>query len=119
MIDARRMEVYTCLFNSGGEKLDDITAQIIDERSFQDRLEKGPVVFFGNGAEKCKGKIKDENAVFVDGILPSARFIIPLAEQLWQQKQFEDVAYFEPFYLKDFIATVPKDKIFPGKRPVN
>jgi tRNA threonylcarbamoyladenosine biosynthesis protein TsaB len=116
MIDARRMEVYTCLYTREGKKIEEVSAMVIDENSFQDKLANGPVVFFGNGARKNMEKIHGHNALFIENISLSARFMIPLAEKSWQQKKFEDLAYFEPFYLKDFIATIPKDKIFPGKK---
>jgi tRNA threonylcarbamoyladenosine biosynthesis protein TsaB len=115
MIDARRMEVYTCLYTREGEKIEEVSAMVIDENSFRERLANGLIVFFGNGAKKSMEKIHNRNTLFIGNIIPSARFMIPLAEQSWQQKKFEDVAYFEPFYLKDFVATIPKDKIFPGK----
>lgn len=118
MLDARRMEVYTCIFTSEGKKVEDVKALIIDENSFLEKFSKGPVVFFGNGAKKTKKKINHSNAIFVDGVLTSSEFMVPLAEKLWQKKKFENLAYFEPYYLKDFIATIPKDKIFPGKRSV-
>ncbi len=117
MIDARRMEVFTGLYTSGGNAIGKASALVVDENSFVDELANGPVVFFGNGAKKCMEKLRAPNAIFIDGILPSARFMVPLAEQKWRQKNFENVAYFEPYYLKDFIATVPGNKILPGKRP--
>ena len=114
MIDARRMEVYTALYSSSGEIIQDISAQIIDENSYHNELETGSVVFFGNGAAKCRENISHPNAVFIDGIETSARNMVPLAEESCLQKKFENVAYFEPLYLKDFIATIPKNKIIPG-----
>ncbi len=118
MIDARRMEVYTCLFTREGRRIEEVSARVVDEKSYRERLKTTPVIFFGNGAKKCREKIRDANAWFIEHIIPSARFMIPLAERSWQQKNFENVAYFEPFYLKDFVATIPRDKIFPGKGTV-
>ena len=117
MIDARRMEVYTCLCNREGIRIEEVRARVVDRDSYRERLLESPIIFFGNGAEKCREKIRDKNARFVENIVPSARFMIPLAERSWQQKNFENVAYFEPFYLKDFVATIPRDKLFPGKGP--
>ncbi len=111
MIDARRMEVYTAVFHLSGEMIEPISAKIIQEDSFRDFLEQSRVVFFGNGAAKCREIIKHPNAIFLEGIETSASYMISLAESAWQQKCFEDVAYFEPFYLKDFIATIPRNKV--------
>ncbi len=111
MIDARRMEVYTAVFNAKEEMIEPITAKIIQEDSFKDILEKNHMIFFGNGSAKCRDIIQHPNAVFLEGIETSAKFMVPMAESAWQQKCFEDVAYFEPFYLKDFVATIPKNKV--------
>ena len=111
MLDARRMEVYTAVYNRSLKPLKEISAKVIDETSFQEFLEKGKVVFFGNGAEKCKDVIRHENAIFVDDIDPLAKYMFPLAEKELAENRTVDVAYFEPFYLKDFVATKPK-KIF-------
>jgi len=116
MIDARRMEVYTALYTASGKIIETVSAKIIDENSFLEKLDSAPVVFFGNGAEKCREMITHPNACFVEGIEASAEFMIPLSNISWQLKKFEDIAYFEPFYLKDFIATIPKNKIIPGKK---
>jgi tRNA threonylcarbamoyladenosine biosynthesis protein TsaB len=111
MIDARRMEVYTALFNARGEKVEPVSAKIIDENSFLEYLSQHPVLFFGNGAEKCKPALTHYNAVFSGPLKASARFMIKLTEEKYNNNDFEDVAYFEPFYLKNFIATVPKNKM--------
>ena len=111
MIDARRMEVYTALFSASGDMVEPIVARIIQEDSFKDTLEQNQVVFFGNGSAKCRNIISHPNAIFLDGIETSAGNMIQMAESAWQQKKFEDLAYFEPFYLKEFIATIPKNKI--------
>lgn len=110
MIDARRMEVYTALFNAKGDKIKPVSAKIIDENSFLEYLNQHPVLFFGNGAEKCKPALTHSNAVFSGPLKASARFMIKLAEEKYNNNDFEDVAYFEPFYLKNFIATIPKNK---------
>lgn len=111
MIDARRMEVYTALFNSKGEELTPVTAEIIDENSFSAYVEKHPILFFGNGAEKCRAKLTHPNALFTGPEKTSARFMQSLSEKKYNKREFENVAYFEPFYLKDFVATIPKNKI--------
>ena len=111
MIDARRMEVYDVLLNNKLEELRAVSADIIDENSFRDFLEKNKVLFFGNGAEKCKLVLNHSNAVFIDGIYPQAINMVDLAEEAYENKSFVDVAYFEPFYLKEFVATTPKNKV--------
>ncbi|MBW6535846.1 MAG: tRNA (adenosine(37)-N6)-threonylcarbamoyltransferase complex dimerization subunit type 1 TsaB [Mariniphaga sp.] len=111
MIDARRMEVYTALFNAKGDKIKPVSAKIIDEYSFSEYLNQHPVLFFGNGAQKCKEALTHPNALFSGPLKASARFMIKLAEEKYNNNDFEDVAYFEPFYLKNFIATVPKNKV--------
>jgi tRNA threonylcarbamoyladenosine biosynthesis protein TsaB len=104
MLDARRLEVYTALYDSLGTERVPVHAKILDESSFGEFLEKGKVVFFGDGAEKFKALTSHPNALFEDHVFPSATFIAQLAEKAWVKKQFEDVAYFEPYYLKDFMA---------------
>ena len=112
MIDARRMEVYTALYNSNLEMIEPISAKIIDESSFVKVLEEHKVVFFGDGAEKCKTLLGGhKNAVFIDNVEPSAKYINQLALEKLNKQQFEDVAYFEPYYLKEFLATTPKNKV--------
>lgn len=108
MIDARRMEVYAALYDRALKPVRDISADIIDENSYIEFLEKQPVYFFGNGAAKCKEKIAHPNAHFIDGIHPLARLMFPLAEKAVSEQDFKDVAYFEPFYLKEFVALKPK-----------
>lgn len=105
MIDARRMEVYAAFYNLKGENIRDVSADIIDENSYSEILEKNTVYFFGNGASKCKSVIKHTNATFIDDIVPLAENMIPLAERAFLNKQFVDVAYYEPFYLKEFYTT--------------
>lgn len=103
LLDARRMEVYTTGFNSKKEKLSETEAKILDKSSFMEFLEKGKVCFIGNGVEKFKEICFHPNAVFIEGKLPSATEMVKLAEKEFQNENFEDVAYFEPFYLKDFM----------------
>lgn len=110
MIDARRMEVYCAFFGQDGTEVRETKAEIIDSYSFQDYLEKSKVIFFGDGASKCKESISSPNAIFVDDFFPSASHMLTLVSKRYQTKQFEDVAYFEPFYLKDFVAGVPRVK---------
>jgi len=111
MIDARRMEVYTALYNSTGLALTEITAQVIEMNSFMNERQNHRILFFGNGAEKCKTILSDGQSVFIDGVNASARFMPTLAYKHFTEKKFEDIAYFGPFYLKDFVATVPKNKV--------
>ena len=108
MIDARRMEVYTAVYDRALKEIRPTEAVIVEKGTFDDLLEKQPVYFFGNGAEKCETVIAHPNAHFVKGIIPEARNMLPLAQQSIAKGEFEDVAYFEPYYLKEFIATTPK-----------
>ncbi|TYP99647.1 tRNA threonylcarbamoyladenosine biosynthesis protein TsaB [Tenacibaculum adriaticum] len=111
MLDARRMEVYAAVYNSDHLQIREIKAEIIDEGSFSEYLLDNTVYFLGDGAEKCKEIIKSDNAVFIDDKFPSAKEMASLSYEKFQQNNFEDVAYFEPFYLKDFMATTEKKKL--------
>lgn len=111
MLDARRMEVYTAFFSPECEEKREVRAVIIETNSFEDLLEKHQICFFGNGAEKCKELISHPNAHFMDGLNPSSAAMTTPVLRLFQLSEFEDVAYFEPFYLKDFVATKPRKKI--------
>ncbi|MEG0929972.1 tRNA (adenosine(37)-N6)-threonylcarbamoyltransferase complex dimerization subunit type 1 TsaB [Algoriella sp.] len=102
MIDARRMEVYTAQFDTNGNQLTDTEAKVIDETSFEE-LKGKKIVFVGDGAEKCQEVLAHLDATFVQ-IFPSAKYMCEQAEKRFEEKQFEDVAYFEPYYLKDFVA---------------
>jgi tRNA threonylcarbamoyladenosine biosynthesis protein TsaB len=105
MIDARRMEVYTALFDSTGNRVRETAADIIDENSFADYLKNNKIVFFGDGAEKCKNVLSGNlNAKFLDDFANSATYLTQKAAQKFADGAFEDVAYYEPYYLKDFIA---------------
>jgi universal bacterial protein YeaZ len=110
MIDARRMEVYTAFFDGELNLMKDISADIIDSNSYADILSKRKIICFGNGSSKCRGTLSHPNVSFIDGILPLASDMAELAEQCFRNKEFKDVAYFEPFYLKEFVATVSKNK---------
>ncbi len=112
MIDARRMEVYSALYNVNLTLAGEIKAEIIDDQSYSKELEKNSIIFAGNGAQKCKDFIHHPKAVFLDGVNPLASQMAKLAFCAFEDKKFESVAYFEPFYLKDFIATIPKRKVF-------
>lgn len=112
MIDARRMEVYTAIYNIRNELIQPISAKIIDKNSFSQFLDNQKVLFFGDGAAKCKDVLEQyENAFFDNTTHPSAIEINALAMLKFTKNQLEDVAYFEPFYLKDFIGTVSKKLI--------
>lgn len=111
MIDARRMEVYATFFNHSLQSLRATSADIVEEGSYADLLAVNKVVFFGNGAEKCKSHLTHPNALFIDDVYPLASGMIPLAREAFAAGDFVDSAYFEPFYLKEFVATVPKNKI--------
>ena len=111
MIDARRMEVYAAFFNADRTLYRAVSADIISENSYEEILEKHAVYFFGNGSDKCRPVITHKNALFIDDIVPLAENMVDLAVQKFHQKQFEDTAYFEPFYLKEFQTTVPKVKV--------
>jgi tRNA threonylcarbamoyladenosine biosynthesis protein TsaB len=110
MIDARRMEVYTALFDAQGNQLSNITAEIIDEKSFAGILAQQPVLFIGDGAGKCQKLLQHPSALFADVTATAAGMLLP-AMDAFAQKKFVDAAYFEPLYLKDFVTTTAKKKI--------
>lgn len=111
MIDARRMEVYSAVFDSSGRQLKKVSALIIDPNSFADLREQNKIYYFGDGAEKCRDTFKDVDQMhWHDGGFPSAAYMNKLAQTKFSGDDFVDVAYFEPFYLKDFIAAKPKVK---------
>ena len=117
MIDARRMEVYSAVFEIAGQagndarQITETTPVIIDENSFAEYLEQGPCLFIGDGAGKCADVIKHPNAQFCQ-CWPKASAMLEPAMKAYKEKRFEDVAYFEPFYLKEFVATVSKKKLW-------
>ncbi len=104
MIDARRMEVYTSLYDRALHQQTATEAKVIDPSAFAEELEKHPIYFFGNGSGKCRDTIVHPNAHFIEGITPLAKWMSPLAEKAHARGQFADVAYFEPYYLKEFVA---------------
>ena len=108
MLDARRMEVYAKVMDRALKEVRPIQADIVDAETYKEYLDRGTVYFFGNGAEKCMEVINYPNARLVKGIEPLAKNMAPLAEKRFVEGKFEDVAYFVPFYLKDFVAKMPK-----------
>lgn len=110
MIDARRMEVYTAVYSSALERKTPIRAQVVEEGAFADELSAGDVLFVGDGALKCREVLAHPHAHFREAS-PLARYMAGLAEQAFREGRFENVAYFEPFYLKDFVATVSKKNL--------
>lgn len=108
MIDARRMEVYAAVYDRALNEVRATAADIVDASTYAEYLERGPVWFFGDGAAKCKTCIQHPNACFVDDVVPLAKYMTPLAEQAIARSEYADVAYFEPFYLKEFVASTPK-----------
>ena len=109
MLDARRMEVYAALFDRSLREVRPTQADIVDGDTYRAFLDERPVYFFGNGAAKCVEVINHPNARFIEGVVPLARWMFPLAERPFFDQKFEDVAYFEPFYLKDFVAKAARD----------
>ena len=110
MIDARRMEVYAAVFENG-KQVTETAPVIVDENSFAEYLEQGPCLFIGDGAGKCADVLKHPNANFCQ-CHPKASAMLQPALDAYKEKRFEDVAYFEPFYLKEFVATVSKKKMW-------
>ena len=108
MLDARRLEVYSAIFDKNHNKIRETKAQILDENSFKDYLEKGKVYFIGDGVEKTKTLIKHPNAIYIKDKLPSAKEMSKLSYDKYKKNDIEDVAYFEPYYLKDFIGLKQK-----------
>jgi tRNA threonylcarbamoyladenosine biosynthesis protein TsaB len=112
MLDARRMEVYYALYDSGGNRKKDICAEIITEHSFSSIPESHKIIFFGDGASKCRNILKRQNIYFEENFSMSASYMQLPAFQALKLNHFEDLAYFEPFYLKDFITTTQRKNIF-------
>ena len=108
MLDARRMEVYAALYERSLKTVRPVGADVVTAETYRQWLDERPVYFFGNGAGKCMEVINHPNAFYIEGINPVAKWMMPLAEKRFLQGQFEDVAYFEPFYLKDFVAIKSK-----------
>ena len=108
MLDARRMEVYAGIYDRALKPVREISADIVTEETYKEYLDQRPVYFFGNGAQKCMETINHPNAHLIEGIEPLATWMQPLAERRFLNEQYEDVAYFVPYYLKDFVAKLPK-----------
>ena len=108
MIDARRMEVYMAVYDMQMKNIEDTSALIIDKDSFRDLLASHVIYLFGTGAEKLKYSLTHKNIRFPGKLEMSSEYMIELALQRFKDKHFEDVAYFEPYYLKDFVATTPR-----------
>ena len=115
MLDARRMEVYSAVYDRALNQVKPVSAEIIDKNSYADILTRKPVVFFGNGAGKCRDVITGDNVHYIDGICPLAVDMLALSEMAFRNSRFENVAYFEPFYLKEFVATKPKNKVLSNE----
>ena len=106
MIDARRMEVYTCLYNAECQIVQEVSAKVVDENSFAELLSSNKIYFFGDGMEKCRLMLeKHTNAHFIDNIKSSAAYLVPAAIKLFEARKFENLLTFEPYYLKDFFTT--------------
>lgn len=108
MLDARRMEVYAQITNKALQTVKETSADIVEANTYDEYLQNNVVYFFGNGADKCKEVITHPNARFIEDIVPLAKNMFPLAEKRMAEERFEDVAYFVPFYLKDFVAKEAK-----------
>jgi tRNA threonylcarbamoyladenosine biosynthesis protein TsaB len=111
MIDARRMEVYAGLYERSLKPVREVSADVVDAETYKPWLDERPIYFFGGGAKKCMEAINHPNAHYIDGIEPLAKWMMPLAEKRFLNEKFEDVAYFVPFYLKDFVAIKAKPLI--------
>ena len=111
MVDARRMEVYTAIFTPDGKQVTPTEAMVVGEDSFKEQLSEGPVLFIGDGVGKCQGVINSHNAHFVQ-CCPKASGMTRPAVAALNEGKFEDVAYFEPYYLKEFMTTTSKKKLF-------
>ena len=112
MLDARRMEVYCNIMNSSGSIIQEDKAVVLNEESFSDILKENTMIFFGDGASKFKPLVKENpNAIFIEDFTCSASGMVELASSKFEKKEFENLAYFEPFYLKPFHTTTPKNKL--------
>ena len=112
LLDARRMEVYSAVFDHNYDQINKTRAEIIDKNSFEEFLRNGKVYFLGDGANKCKDIIVHKNAIFLEGYFPSANEMAKLSFHEYKNSNTEDLAYFEPFYLKDFLITKSKKNYF-------
>ncbi|PIE86115.1 MAG: tRNA (adenosine(37)-N6)-threonylcarbamoyltransferase complex dimerization subunit type 1 TsaB [Bacteroidia bacterium] len=109
LLDARRMEVYACMRDFQMNEIMETQAIVIDENTFSKLLQQKKIYFVGNATEKVSTVLQHKNAIFISDFLPSAKHLVGISETAFMNKQFVDVAYFEPFYLKDFVATKPRD----------
>ena len=108
MTDARRMEVYAAVYDRSMHEIRAIGADVVEADTYKEYLDKRPVYFFGDGSAKCQKTITHPNAHFIEGIVPLAKYMYPLAEKAMMNSDFRDAAYFEPFYLKEFVALKSK-----------
>lgn len=111
MLDAKRQEVYLSFFDKSGNVKINTSAVILTNTSFEEILNLRKVLFFGNGSQKFSGLINNSNAIFIDGYTNSAKDMVNLSQKYYSLNKFQDLAYFEPYYLKDFVATTPKNKV--------
>ncbi|HCS87744.1 MAG TPA: tRNA (adenosine(37)-N6)-threonylcarbamoyltransferase complex dimerization subunit type 1 TsaB [Bacteroidales bacterium] len=111
MIDARRMEVYCCLFSRDLSPLSPVEAKVIDADSFADLLSTHTICFLGDGADKCKTVLRHSNASFLENVFPDAQNMGSLSELVWKSGRKEDIAYFSPYYLKEYQAVRSKNKV--------
>lgn len=109
MIDARRMEVFTAVYDRTLRPVMPVQAMVVDENSFKELLKEHDIYFFGNGAKKCMDTINHLCAHYIDGITPQAKNMLPLADKRFHEEKFEDVAYFTPEYYKQYEAKLPKN----------
>lgn len=110
VLDARRMEVYSCVYDNNYQEIRETRAEVINEESFVEYLGENKVYVMGSGAEKCRGVLQHPNFIFNESVVPSAKDMVSMAFEKYKSKQFEDVAYFEPYYLKDFVLQQKKKK---------
>ena len=110
VLDARRMEVYSCVYDNNYQEIRETRAEVINEESFVEYLGENKVYVMGSGAEKCRGVLQHPNFIFNESVVPSAKDMVSMAFEKYESKQFEDVAYFEPYYLKDFVLQQKKKK---------
>ena len=110
VLDARRMEVYSCVYGAAYKEIRETRAEVINEESFTEYVSGNTVYMVGSGAEKCRGVLQHPNFVFNESVVPSAKDMVSIAFKKYEAGQFEDVAYFEPYYLKDFVLQQKKKK---------
>lgn len=111
MIDIRKMEVFTALYDVNLNEIYSARASIIDKNSYKEYLKKYTIIFFGNGSDKCRNVIQASNAIFIKDIFPTTKSIVYLAESAFKKQEFANTIYFEPFYLKEFQTTIAQNKV--------